>query len=66
MVFARDWFSSRLSVYSSPHLAKPFPVSSKASGTHHQNRTKSNQKLPLEILSADGNGWRTKQQKIVI
>ena len=24
MVFARDWFSSRLSVYSSPHLAKPF------------------------------------------
>jgi len=26
MVFARDWFSSRLSVCSSPHLAKPFPV----------------------------------------
>ncbi len=25
-VFARDWFSSRLSVCSSPHLAKPFPV----------------------------------------
>ena len=23
-VFARDWFSSRLSVCSSPHLAKPF------------------------------------------
>ena len=28
MVFARDWFSSRLSVCSSPHLAKPFSVSS--------------------------------------
>ena len=27
MVFARDWFSSRLSVCSSPHLAKPFSVS---------------------------------------
>lgn len=27
MVFARDWFSSPLSVCSSPHLAKPFPVS---------------------------------------
>ena len=27
MVFARDWLSSPLSVCSSPHLAKPFPVS---------------------------------------
>ena len=27
MVFARDWFSSRLSVCSSPHLAKPLSVS---------------------------------------
>ena len=29
MVFARDWFSSRLSVYSSPHLAKPLSVTCK-------------------------------------
>ena len=53
-------------VLRNPPLRQAPTVSSKASGTHHQNRTKSNQKLPLEILSADGNGWRTKQQKIVI
>ena len=34
MVFARDWFSYRLSVYSSPHLAKPFSVACYFKETH--------------------------------
>ena len=37
MVFARDWFSSRLSVYSSPHLAKPLSVSSNLRTTQTDN-----------------------------
>lgn len=37
MVFARDWFSSRLSVCSSPHLAKPLSVGSNVKNEQNRN-----------------------------
>ena len=50
MVFARDWFSSPLLVYSSPHLAKPFSVTcNPKKTTRHKTTTMKLEKVTVEI-----------------